>query len=93
MNAKATLPYWFKVRLQPMMDHWRQKAAKRVNCPLENLFLLLNATECFNVIIKAQCWQSGDTLLMVNCVYKSVGKTIRYLQSQHKFNLLLVRQP
>ncbi len=58
----------------------RKYVANMINCPTKNVFLVQNATDAFNCLVKSMKWTAGDIVLLPNTAYSSIRKTLMLLQ-------------
>ena len=68
----------------------RQFVAKEVNAPVDNIFLVENASDGFNGFARSIDWKEGDVVAMPNTSYAMVKRTLDYLVSRYKIKLLTV---
>lgn len=61
-----------------------------MNAPLENVFLVENASDGFNGFMKSIIWKEGDVVAMPNTSYMMVKKTMEYLVNRYKIKILNV---
>jgi selenocysteine lyase/cysteine desulfurase len=59
-----------------LLNKSREYLAKRINCKVQNLFLVQNATDAFNCLAKSMVWKAGETIAIPNTAYACVRKTV-----------------
>ena len=58
----------------------REKVASWVGCKPDNLFIVQNATDAFNCLMKSMEWEEDDVVLLPNTAYAAIKKTVQFLQ-------------
>lgn len=58
----------------------RAYVAGKINCPTKNVYLIQNATDGINCLLKSMLWKSGDAILIPNTAYPCVRKTVDVLK-------------
>lgn len=58
----------------------RAYIAGRINCPTKNVYLIQNATDGINCLLKSLLWKNGDVILIPNTAYPCVRKTVEVLK-------------
>ncbi len=74
---------WFRYKAFEKMNEVRSIIAKKINCKTDNLFLVENATDAFNCIMKSFDWKEGDVLLVPTFAYTSINRVSKWLE-KHK---------
>ena len=64
--------------------------ADKVNCPVDNLFIVQNASDAINCVMKTLKWNFGDTILLPNTAYASVRNTCLVVKERYNLTLLIV---
>jgi len=73
-------PLQFLVRdLEPLMDEARDKLARFVHAPAEDLVLVANATTGVNTVLRSLCFQRGDELLVTDHEYNASRNALNFV--------------
>lgn len=65
---------------------------------MQNVFIVENATDGINSVLKSLTWNEGDVVLIPNTAYGCVRQTVNYLRDRYKItifdvNLMRDRSP
>ena len=69
----------------PNMTNVRKALSKNLNCNINNLVPVVNATTGLNAIIKSLHFQKGDEILMSNHEYGALEKTWQFIETNREF--------
>jgi selenocysteine lyase/cysteine desulfurase len=79
---------WFRWDVEGLVEEARTYIAYRINCSPQNVFLVQNATDGINSILKSFNWKEDDTVLIPNTAYACVRKTVVSLKDRYNINIL-----
>ena len=68
----------------------REFVADLVNCKLSNIFIVPNATEAYNTLVKSINWEEGDVIALPNTAYRSVISASEWLRDKYKIKIFMV---
>ncbi|SPO39085.1 related to isopenicillin N epimerase [Pseudozyma flocculosa] len=78
---------WMRTGFKPLLERSRKELAQLVNCPVEDLVLLTNATTGVNAILRgmAGTWSATkrEAILVYDTVYGACGRTAQYIVDSH----------
>jgi selenocysteine lyase/cysteine desulfurase len=66
----------------------RAYVAAKLHCPTKNIYLVQNATDAMNCMVKSLKWAEGDIVLLPNTAYGSFRKTIAALKDRYNITVL-----
>jgi selenocysteine lyase/cysteine desulfurase len=66
----------------------RSVVAKRINCKPGNVFLVQNATDAINCLVKSIKWNEGDCILLPSTAYSCVRKTCNVVRDRYGVNIV-----
>jgi len=66
----------------------RAYIAARINCPTKNLYLIQNATDGINCLLKSMSWKNGDAILIPNLAYPCVRNTVNVLRERYNIEIV-----
>ena len=66
---------WFRKDAEQILNKTRQFVASLINCKTDNLFMVQNATDAYNCLVKSISWEEGDVIAIPNTAYACVRKT------------------
>jgi selenocysteine lyase/cysteine desulfurase len=66
----------------------RVYVASKINCPQKNVYLVQNATDAINCLLKSMKWKEGDTILLPNTAYASIRKTVTVIQARYNVTII-----
>lgn len=81
---------WFRGDSEKLLLESRTFVANRVKCKPDNLFIVQNATDAINSLVKSLTWEKGDTIVLTNMTYSCVKKTIDWLCERYGVKILSV---
>ena len=71
-----------------MINQVRAFVARKVNAKTENIYMVQNATDAFNGLMKSLDWKVGDIVLLPNTAYASIRKTVEWLRDKYGITIL-----
>ena len=74
---------WFRHDAEEEITKMREYVAQLVNCPLKNLFLVQNATDAYNCLLKSMEWNEGDVIVLPNTAYAAIRKTTEWIRDRY----------
>ena len=75
----------------PNMTNVRKALSKNLNCNINNLVPVVNATTGLNAIIKSLHFQKGDEILMSNHEYGALEKTWQFMETKFKIKIKIAK--
>ncbi len=75
----------------PNMTNVRKALSKKINCNINNLVPVVNATTGLNAIIKSLHFQKGDEILMSNHEYGALEKTWQFMETKFKIKIKIAK--
>ncbi len=75
----------------PNMTNVRKALSKNLNCNINNLVPVVNATTGLNAIIKSLHFQKGDEILMSNHEYGALEKTWQFIETKFKIKIKIAK--
>ena len=75
----------------PNMTNVREALSKKINCNVNNLVPVVNATTGLNAIIKSLHFKKGDEVIMSNHEYGALEKTWQFIKTKHKIKITIVK--
>ena len=75
----------------PNMTNVRKILSKKINCNLNNLAPVVNATTGLNAIIKSIKFNKGDEVLISNHEYGALEKTWQFIKTKYKIKINVVK--
>lgn len=88
---------FLRVQYKPLLDKARSEVAHLVNCKVNDLVLLPNATTGVNAVLRGLngTWAPNDAILVYETVYGACGKSAQYIvdSNPHCTGLQLVKVP
>ena len=75
----------------PNMTNVRKILSKKINCNLNNLAPVVNATTGLNAIIKSIQFNKGDEVLISNHEYGALEKTWQFIKTKYKIKINVVK--
>lgn len=73
-----------------MLNKTRELVAEKVQCKISNLFIIQNATDGINSLVKSLPWKAGDTIAILNITYSCVKKTVEWVRDRFGVKILEV---
>jgi isopenicillin-N epimerase len=73
------------------MTNVRKALSKNLNCNINNLVPVVNATTGLNAIIKSLHFQKGDEILMSNHEYGALEKTWQFIETKFKIKIKIAK--
>ena len=68
----------------PNMTNVREALSKKINCNVNNLVPVVNATTGLNTIIKSLHFKKGDEVIIPNHEYCALEKTWQFIKKKYK---------
>ena len=78
------LEKWFRHDAEEEITKMREYVAQLVNCPLKNLFLVQNATDAYNCLLKSMEWNEGDVIALPNTAYTAIRRTTEWIRDRYR---------
>ena len=73
------------------MTNVREALSKKINCNVNNLVPVVNATTGLNAIIKSLHFKKGDEVIMSNHEYGALEKTWQFIKTKYKIKITIVK--
>ena len=75
----------------PNMTNVREALSKKINCNVNNLVPVVNATTGLNAIIKSLHFKKGDEVIMSNHEYGALEKTWQFIKTKYKIKITIAK--
>ncbi len=75
----------------PNMTNVREALSKKINCNVNNLVPVVNATTGLNAIIKSLHFKKGDAVIMSNHEYGALEKTWQFIKTKYKIKITIAK--
>ena len=75
----------------PNMINVREALSKKINCNVNNLVPVVNATTGLNAIIKSLHFKKGDEVIMSNHEYGALEKTWQFIKTKYKIKITIAK--
>ena len=73
------------------MTNVRKALSKKINCNVNNLVPVVNATTGLNAIIKSLHFKKGDEVIMSNHEYGALEKTWQFIKTKYKIKITIAK--
>ena len=75
----------------PNMTNVREALSKKINCNVNNLVPVVNATTGLNAIIKSLHFKKGDEVIISNHEYGALEKTWQFIKTKYKIKITIAK--
>ena len=75
----------------PNMRNVREALSKKINCNVNNLVPVVNATTGLNAIIKSLHFKKGDEVIISNHEYGALEKTWQFIKTKYKIKITIAK--
>ena len=75
----------------PNMTNVREALSKIINCNVNNLVPVVNATTGLNAIIKSLHFKKGDEVIISNHEYGALEKTWQFIKTKYKIKITIAK--
>ena len=75
----------------PNMTNVREALSIKINCNVNNLVPVVNATTGLNAIIKSLHFKKGDEVIMSNHEYGALEKTWQFIKTKYKIKITIAK--
>ena len=75
----------------PNMTNVREALSKKINCNVNNLVPVVNATTGLNAIIKSLDFKKGDEVIISNHEYGALEKTWQFIKTKYKIKITIAK--
>ena len=75
----------------PNMTNVRKALSKKINCNVNNLVPVVNATTGLNAIIKSLHFKKGDEVIISNHEYGALEKTWQFIKTKYKIKITIAK--
>ena len=75
----------------PNMTNVRKALSKKINCNVNNLVPVVNATTGLNAIIKSLHFKKGDEVIISNHEYGALEKTWQFIKTKYQIKITIAK--